>query len=380
MQRTFAQPKPMNGARLGLLTLALLWVLGPYVSDLAVYEDPNVYLSVLAVFLVLTLLPSWSSDTRGILILGNDRLAGELRRELEGTSKRGQATTMLPPGGLESSTSPDINAERLREIILRNGISDVVITDEGFGSREDLTSLLIECKLEGVRVQQARDFYEDVSKKVWLDAVQPQSFIYSDIFTPPPYYLAAKRVLDLICAVGVLVLTLPLMLLIALAIKLESKGPVLYRQERIGQFGVPFTLYKFRSMAANAEEETGPIWATENDDRVTRVGRILRRSHLDELPQVINVLKNELAFVGPRPERECFVIPLSKEIPFFRLREYIKPGITGWAQVSFPYGDSVDAAYEKLQYDLYFAKHASLGFDLFVLWKTVKQVVLRRGR
>jgi exopolysaccharide biosynthesis polyprenyl glycosylphosphotransferase len=372
----------MFSARNGLLTVALLWALAPYVSDLPVYDDSTLYLSVLAVFLVLTLLPSWSSDSRGILILGNDRLAGELRRELEGNSDRRtrKGTTLLPQAGIDAAGSPDMNAERLREIILRNGISDVIITDEGFGSREDLTSLLIECKLEGVRVQQARDFYEDVSKKVWLDAVQPQSFIYSDIFTPPPYYLAAKRVLDLVCAVGVLVLTLPLMLLIALAVKLESKGPVLYRQERIGQFGVPFTLYKFRSMAANAEEETGPIWATENDDRATRVGRILRRSHLDELPQVINVLKNELAFVGPRPERECFVIPLSKEIPFFRLREYIKPGITGWAQVSFPYGDSVDAAYEKLQYDLYFAKHASLGFDLFVLWKTVKQVVLRRGR
>ena len=133
-------------------------------------------------------------------------------------------------------------------------------------------------------------------------------------------------------------------------------------------------------MRADAEDETGPVWAKENDERVTRVGQFLRRSHLDELPQIINVVRDELSLVGPRPEREIFASSLAAEIPYFRLREYIRPGITGWAQVNFPYGDSVETAYEKLQYDLYYAKHASIRFDLTVLWRTVKQVVLRRGR
>ena len=257
MQRMSNQSRSIATAS-GLAALVLVGVMAPYTGELAISSNLTVYLSIIAVLLLLTLLPSRSPDSRGVLILGNDRLAGELRRELEGNRGRGRRkkAALLRAGGLDKSDPVEMNAESLREIITTNGISDVIITDEEFGSSEDLTSLLIECKLGGVRVQQARDFYENLSKKVWLDAVQPQSFVYSDIFTPPLSYLAAKRVLDLICAVGVLVLTFPLMLLIALAVKLESRGPVLYRQERIGQFGVPFTLYKFRSMAADAEEES----------------------------------------------------------------------------------------------------------------------------
>ena len=204
--------------------------------------------------------------------------------------------------------------------------------------------------------------------------------MYSDALHLSPRYLLLKRGLDICGVIVVLGLTFPLMLLIAAAIKLESSGPVLFRQERVGRFGVPMILYKFRSMRQDAEKDTGPVWAAKNDARATRVGRFLRRTHLDELPQIFNVLKNELSFVGPRPERECFIRTLKQQIPYYRLRVYIQPGITGWAQVNSSYGDSVESSTEKLRYDLYYAKHASLGFDLNVLFQTVLHVVFGRGR
>ena len=175
-------------------------------------------------------------------------------------------------------------------------------------------------------------------------------------------------------------MTFPLLALVALAIKLTSPGPVLFRQVRVGLYGKHFTVYKFRSMRPDAELETGPVWTQENDDRVTASGRILRAFRLDELPQLINVLRGEMSLVGPRPERPYFVDRLSKEIPFFDLRHYVKPGITGWAQVMYRYGDCVEDACEKLQYDFYYAKHWSFGCDLGILLWTVRIVLFGRGR
>ena len=166
---------------------------------------------------------------------------------------------------------------------------------------------------------------------------------------------------------------------LALVIRLESPGPVLFRQERVGQHGQPFTLYKFRSMVENAESQ-GARWAQKNDARVTRIGAFLRRSHLDELPQVWNVLRGDLSFVGPRPERQCFVDVLREQIPFYDLRHYVKPGVTGWAQVCYPYAASVEDSYEKLQYDLYYAKHVSLALDASILIRTAMHMLSGRGR
>jgi exopolysaccharide biosynthesis polyprenyl glycosylphosphotransferase len=321
--------------------------------------------------------PPRRNGAESVLILGNGQIAGELRRDLAAVRELDERSST--PAILDPSIGKE-GAERLKELIVNERISDVVITDHGIGTHADITALLIECKFRGVRISRAPEFYEGIHKKVWLEALRPEAFVYSDAINPSPVYLAMKRALDLVCAIAVFVLTLPLMLLIAIAIKLDSPGPVLFRQERLGRFGEPFMLYKFRSMRSGAEKDVGPMWAQVNDDRVTRVGRILRRTHLDELPQVFNVLRNELSFVGPRPERECFVQALEKRIPYFRLREYIKPGITGWAQVSAAYGDSVLASAEKLRYDLYYAKHASMRFDLKILFQTVWHVALGRGR
>lgn len=317
-----------------------------------------------------------AASSENILILGNGRLAGDLRKEI--ATKCASGISAFEEFGSIQSCGTD--ATQLRKMMGNGAFSSVIVADDRVGTSEDLTSLLLECKVRGVLVQQASDFYERLHKKMWLEALRPQWLLYSDVFKPTRGYTLVKRALDLCCAIGILLFTFPLLVLIALAIKIDSRGPVLYRQERVGQFGIPFVLYKFRSMREDAERDTGPIWASKNDERVTRIGRILRRSHLDELPQIFNVLKNELAFVGPRPERQKFVIALAKQIPLFHLREFIKPGITGWAQVCFPYGDSVEAAQEKLQFDLYYAKYASVGFDLKILFRTVVQVLCRRGR
>jgi exopolysaccharide biosynthesis polyprenyl glycosylphosphotransferase len=179
-------------------------------------------------------------------------------------------------------------------------------------------------------------------------------------------------------AVGVL-LAVPVMLLVALAIKCTSRGPVLYHQRRVGQHGRVFTVHKFRSMYADAEKGTGAVWARNDDERVTSVGRFLRRTRIDELPQLWNVLKGDMSLVGPRPERPEFVSSLTREIPFYGQRHVVRPGLTGWAQVRYTYGASVEDAMEKLQYDLFYIKNRSIALDLFIAAKTVKTVVMQRG-
>ena len=370
-----------NGAAL-LVSAALVLVLILAMRSFSVPWLDGALLLAAAIFVPLT----WQSinRTRGsrdsVLILGNGQLAGSLRKALLDSQEGGTDAGRQSRLGLVRHCDEDLDQDRLRDLILANGISNVVVTGPEVATSHDLLSVLLECKFRGVKVTSAPDFYEGLNKKVWLEAASAEDLVYSRTLYPDRGFLLQKRVLDLLCAVGVLVITLPLMLVVAVLIKLDSRGPVLFRQERVGLFGEPFTLYKFRSMREDAEGETGPVWAKEEDDRVTRIGGFLRRTHLDELPQVFNVIKNELSFVGPRPERECFAAKLEAHIPLFRLREYVKPGITGWAQVSFPYGDSIETCYEKLQYDLYYAKHASLAFDLKILLMTVHHVIFQRGR
>jgi exopolysaccharide biosynthesis polyprenyl glycosylphosphotransferase len=189
-----------------------------------------------------------------------------------------------------------------------------------------------------------------------------------------------KRALDVVCALALLLFSLPVIAIVALAVKLESPGPVLFRQERVGWYGKRFTLFKFRSMRSDAEQRSGPVWAQENDRRVTSVGRILRRFHLDEIPQALNVLRGDLSFVGPRPERPCFVEVLQRSLPLYDLRHYVKPGITGWAQVRYPYASTIAESYQKLQYDLYYAKHVSWILDLEILLRTALKLVRGGGQ
>jgi sugar transferase (PEP-CTERM system associated) len=252
----------------------------------------------------------------------------------------------------------------------------IVALDERRG-KLPLDQLLL-CRLKGITVDDGMAFTEDLAGKLSVQNLHHSSLIFSDGFRTSRLLKKAKRYLDVIASTIGLLLSLPLCLLVTLAIKLESKGPVLYKQERVGEEGTTFSLLKFRSMGVDAEKD-GPVWAGSNDTRVTRVGRVIRKLRLDEIPQMVNVLRGEMSFVGPRPERRFFIEQLEKEIPFYSIRHMVKPGITGWAQIRYPYGASKEDALEKLKYDLYYIKHMSILFDLMIIEETAKTVLLGRG-
>ena len=213
-----------------------------------------------------------------------------------------------------------------------------------------------------------------------IENITPSWFIFSHGFKVTWLLRQSKRIMDIVASALGLLFFLPVLPFIALAIKLESPGPILFRQTRVGEGDRLFTLLKFRSMRQNAEVSTGAVWSQENDPRITRVGNILRRTRLDEIPQLLNIFKGDMALVGPRPERPEFVGELKKLIPYYSERHYVKPGLTGWAQVCYPYGSSVNDAIEKLRYDLYYIKNISLLLDLCVIMKTFRVVLLGKGR
>ncbi|MCB2187408.1 MAG: TIGR03013 family PEP-CTERM/XrtA system glycosyltransferase [Deltaproteobacteria bacterium] len=238
---------------------------------------------------------------------------------------------------------------------------------------------LLRCRMLGVPIISGEDFFEQISGRILANRVRTSWLVFSPGFHTGTFRRLSKRAGDALVAALGLLICLPLFLLTALAVRLDSKGPVIYRQERVGQYDRIFTIYKFRSMVDNAEEESGPVWAARADSRVTRVGRIIRQTRLDEVPQLWNVLKGDMSFVGPRPERPHFVEELSQKLPFYRERHNVKPGITGWAQVSYPYGSSLEASLEKLNFDLYYIKHSNLALDVIIFIKTVKTILFGQG-
>ncbi|MBI3899552.1 MAG: TIGR03013 family PEP-CTERM/XrtA system glycosyltransferase [Gammaproteobacteria bacterium] len=240
-------------------------------------------------------------------------------------------------------------------------------------------SELLECKMEGVMVTDLPTFFERETGHVQIDCLNPSWIVFSDGFEHGSYKYIIKRIFDVVVSLLLLVITLPIMLLTALLIYMESGLPIFYRQERVGEFGRTFKILKFRSMRQDAERGGTPQWAKKNDDRVTRVGRIIRLLRIDELPQIFNVLNGDMSFVGPRPERPFFVQDLTKQIPYYLNRHAVKPGITGWAQIRYPYGASVEDAVKKLQYDLYYAKNHSLFLDIIILFQTVQVILLGKG-
>jgi sugar transferase (PEP-CTERM system associated) len=239
---------------------------------------------------------------------------------------------------------------------------------------------LLEMKLnDGVAFDHLASVYEEYTGKIAVENLRPSWFIFSDGFRKSAVLITVKRVIDLMVGAIGFVLALPIMLLVAFLVRLTSRGPVLYHQARVGQHGRIVTVHKFRSMVTDAEAGTGAVWAQRNDSRVTPIGRFLRRTRLDELPQLWNVLRGDMSLVGPRPERPEFVRSLTDQIPFYGQRHVVRPGLTGWAQVRYTYGASVEDAMEKLQYDLYYIKNMSLALDLFILFSTVKTVLQRQG-
>jgi len=238
---------------------------------------------------------------------------------------------------------------------------------------------LLQCKVKGINIIDGESFYERISGKLLVERINPSWLIFSDGFRKSGIIKISKRVVDLVASTVLLLIFGPIALLTALAIKLDSPGPVIFSQERVGEDGKVFKIYKFRSMRADSEKETGPVWATEDDPRITRVGRIIRKLRIDEVPQLWNVFKGDMSFVGPRPERLYFVEQLTRKIPYYNERHSVKPGITGWAQIKYPYGASEEDALQKLKYDLYYIKNMSLVMDLMVIFQTAKIVLLGRG-
>jgi sugar transferase (PEP-CTERM system associated) len=241
------------------------------------------------------------------------------------------------------------------------------------------TEDLLNCRMEGISIEEGIAFYEHLTGRLLIERAFPSFLIFSNGFIKTTYHHVVKTAMDLCLALFGLTILLPIMALIALAVKVDSAGPIFYRQERVGKKNKSFILLKFRSMKEDAEKESGPVWAEQEDKRVTRVGKIIRKFRMDEIPQMINILRGEMSFVGPRPERPHFVEHLKREIPFYDKRHAVKPGITGWAQIKYPYGASKNDALEKLKYELYYIKNMSLFLDLLILFQTVKIALFGNG-
>ena len=259
------------------------------------------------------------------------------------------------------------------------GVDEIVValTERRAGSMP--LRQLLDCRVTGTKVYDLNTHFEKTLGQIRIDFLSASWLIFGDGFDQGTWRTAVKRIFDIFCATCLCLLTAPVMLVAAVLIKMESKGPALYRQERVGQSGQSFSIAKFRSMRTDAEKDGKPRWASANDDRVTRIGHIIRRLRIDELPQLFNVLRGDMSLVGPRPERPFFVEQLTQEIPFYALRHSVKPGVTGWAQVRYPYGATVEDSQEKLQYDLYYVKNHTLFLDLVVLIETVGVVLTGKG-
>lgn len=238
---------------------------------------------------------------------------------------------------------------------------------------------LLDLRFAGYNIQEAGTTYEAVCGRICTKELRPSQLIFSGEFAPRPGSVSLQTGMNLTVSFIGAILTLPLMLLVAIAVRLTSQGPILYRQTRVGLNGRLFQVMKFRSMRVDAEKETGAVWASKNDTRVTPIGSFLRRTRLDELPQFFNVLRGDMSLVGPRPERPEFVQTLSEIIPYYRQRLSVKPGITGWAQINHRYGDTIEDTVIKLEYDLYYIKNISLSLDLYIIFQTLKTVILSRG-
>jgi sugar transferase (PEP-CTERM system associated) len=260
----------------------------------------------------------------------------------------------------------------------KNGVHRVIVAMPDRRGTLPVTELL-NLRLSGVKVEEATSWLEKINGRIEVEQLYPSWLIFTDGFRFSTVFRLVRRTVNLLVALAGLILSLPLLPFIILAVKLDSSGPVLYRQQRVGRGGKNFYCYKFRTMRVDAEADTGATWATDDDPRITRVGKFLRTSRLDEIPQLWCVLKGDMHFVGPRPERPEFVEWLSKEIPYYGVRHVVRPGITGWAQVQYKYGNTLADAREKLQYDLFYIKNASLGLDFVIMFQTIKIVLLGRG-
>jgi sugar transferase (PEP-CTERM system associated) len=375
--------RALRGVMLGALVLLLLFYVLPLLE-----LGRGIFLLALA--LTTLFLPAWrilyngvtegSGFFRRTLIVGNGELAHELARLVRTRRDLGlQLVGMLARDRSQVDPAAGVvgTYRDLFDLVTRENIRVVLVA---YPDRRGTLPVeqLLEVKFRGVDVEEGVVFYEREMGKIFVRELKPSQLIFAEGFTARPATRRLKRLLDVVMASVGLVLAAPIMLLTAVAIAIDSPGPILYRQVRAGELGRPFTLYKFRSMRVDAEK-LGAQFAQENDPRVTRVGRFIRKTRIDELPQLWNVLKGEMSMVGPRPERPVFIEQLEQQVPYFKQRLYVKPGVTGHAQVRCRYGATAEDHLEKLQYDLYYIKSYSVMFDLSIMLDTVKVVLLRIG-
>jgi sugar transferase (PEP-CTERM system associated) len=342
-------------------------------------------------FIIYVLILAWRSCYKYILkhrlfvqslvIVGTGRFAADIAREVEGRHDSpyrtlafiGADTPAYNPRGVQ--VFPEWSD--LKWLALNHHIDRIVVAlDDPRGATP--IDLLLNFKLQGIIVEQGVTFYERLTGKILVEKLRPSWIIFSDGFTVGRIQSFMKRGFDIIVSLVLLALSLPVLGIAALIIRLESPGPILYIQERVGKGRKRFRIMKFRSMVQDAEKN-GAVWAVTNDSRVTRFGNFIRKTRIDELPQLFNVLKGEMSMVGPRPERPVFIEKLKETIPFYDIRHDVRPGVTGWAQVCYPYGASEEDALRKLEYDLYYMKNISLALDTLVILKTIKTVLFAKG-
>ncbi|MDD2850417.1 MAG: TIGR03013 family PEP-CTERM/XrtA system glycosyltransferase [Desulfuromonadaceae bacterium] len=309
-----------------------------------------------------------ASDRRNFVLAGYAACGADMQESAQETA----ADTGVPQDMIVGTSDDLLDT-------VRQARADVIVV--ALTERRGVFPLrdVLRCKLNSIQVMDAPTLYELVQGKLMLESITPSWFIFSDGFRRTTVSHILKRTIDIALSVIGLLLTLPFMPLIALAIRIDSPGPVFFRQERVGNREKLFMLYKFRTMRQDAEAATGAVWAEKKDPRVTTLGRFFRGSRIDEIPQLINVLKGEMSFVGPRPERPEFVEKLKLVIPYYSKRHFIKPGLTGWAQVRYPYGASVEDAVEKLRYDLYYIKNLGPFLDTLIFFETIKVVLFGFG-
>src|SRR5262245_13528968 len=372
-----------------VLACLVIWLLYSIIPALAI--APNTFLLLLWVS---PFLAAWHiflrfylgllSRRSTVLILGTGRLARALATEIVHRPELGFSVCGFlddDPSLLGISiVNPKVLGanKEVRRIVSQWPVSKIVVELQDRRGTLPIDELL-ELKASGVSIEEATSLYERLTGKIAVENLKPSWMIFNNGFQASRRMLLLKDLLSFAVSALLLVLFLPFFPLITFLIKLDSPGPIFHRQERVGQHGKVFTLWKFRSMRAGAEKDTGPVWASANDGRVTRIGKYLRRTRLDELPQLYNVLRGDMSLVGPRPERPHFVQQLAQSIPFYHLRHSVRPGITGWAQIHYRYGNSLEDAIEKLQYDLFYIKNISPLLDAIVIFDTVKTVLMRKG-
>lgn len=385
------------------LGIRLLQALGAAAILLAIiyFIFPDFIISegifIISIAFIIVLIVSWRIGynrilslglfNQKIIILGSSDTAIEISKEIQEKKDSGYEIASMISKNQFSENLCDANID----MVCQHTYDNVCDISEKLRVKKIVVALkekrgafpikeLLRCRVKGIEILEGSTFYEMLTGKLIVEQINPSWLIFSKGFQKSRIQKLVKRSIDMVISLSMLVLLLPLIVLVAIIIKLDSKGPVLFSQERVGESRKPYMVHKFRSMRSDAEKSTGPVWAKENDDRITRVGEFIRKTRIDEIPQLWNVLKGEMSFVGPRPEREHFVQQLEKIIPYYGERFTVKPGLTGWAQVSYGYGATVEDAVEKLNYDLFYIKNMSILMDIMIVARTVKTVLFGMGR